>query len=123
MSLKNSNDTIGNQTRDLPLSFKIFGHKDGGSNSRLEQTCTMRSFMIFHSSPNIIWVVKIKGDEMGEVQDTLLRRETWAGILVGYQEGRGRRRTWENNIRIRLEQLGLDGMDWMYLAENRDRDE
>ena len=37
------------------LSFKMFGHKDDGSNSRLEQTCTVRSFIIFYSSPNIVW--------------------------------------------------------------------
>jgi hypothetical protein len=37
-------------------------------------------------------------------------------VLVGKLEGR------ENNIRICLEQIGFDGMDWMYLAENRHRD-
>jgi hypothetical protein len=65
---------------------------------------------------------RIKGDEMGEAQDIWLRRETYAGILVGKPEGRGPRRRWENNIRICLEQIGLDGMNWLYMAQNRDRD-
>jgi hypothetical protein len=41
---------------------------------------------------------------------------------VGKPEGRRTRRRWENNIRICLGQIGLDGMDWMYLAESRDKD-
>jgi len=43
-------------------------------------------------------------------------------VLVGKPEGREPRHRWENNIRICLGQIGLDAMDWMYLAENRNRD-
>ena len=35
-------------------------------------------------------------------------------VLVGEPEGT--RRRWENNIRICLAQIGLDGMDWIYKA-------
>jgi len=33
--------------------------------------------------------------------------------------GRPRRR-WENNIRVYLGEIRLEGLDWMHLAENRD---
>jgi len=43
-------------------------------------------------------------------------------VLVGKPEGTRTRRRGENNIRICLAQIGLDGMDWIYLAESRDKD-
>jgi hypothetical protein len=46
-------------------------------------------------------------------------------ILVGIPErkrplGRPRRR-WVNNIKMDLIEIGWDGMDWIYLAQNRDQ--
>jgi hypothetical protein len=46
-------------------------------------------------------------------------------ILVGKPErkrplGRPRRR-WEDNITIDLREIGLGGMDWIDLAQNRDQ--
>jgi hypothetical protein len=45
--------------------------------------------------------------------------------LVGKQEGRrslGRpRRRWVDNIRMDLSEIGLDGMDWIDMAQDRDR--
>jgi hypothetical protein len=45
--------------------------------------------------------------------------------LVGKPEGRrplGRpRRKWENNIKMDLREVGWDGVDWIDLAEDRDR--
>jgi hypothetical protein len=77
-----------------------------------------------YSSPNIIRVIK-------------LRRMRWAGhvarmregrgayrILVGRPEGRpfGRpRRRWEDNIKMDLEEVGWRGMDWIDMAQDRDR--
>jgi hypothetical protein len=44
--------------------------------------------------------------------------------LVGKLEGKrplGRiKRRWENNIRIDLRETGLEGVDWMHLAQDRD---
>ena len=34
--------------------------------------------------------------------------------------GRPRRR-WENNIKMHLQEVGCEGMDWMELAQDRDR--
>ena len=79
----------------------------------------------FSSSPNIVRVIK-------------LRRLRWAGhvarmgedrrvyrFLVGKPEGKnpmGRpRRRWLDNIRTDLEEVGCGYMDWIGLAQDRDR--
>jgi hypothetical protein len=65
------------------------------------------------------------------------RRMRWAGhvarkgevrdayILVGRPEGRrplGRpRRRWEDNIEMDLREIGFGDMDWIHLAQDRDR--
>jgi hypothetical protein len=66
------------------------------------------------------------------------RRMRWAGhvarmgqgrgvyrVLVGKTEGMrplGRpRRRWEDNIRMDLREVGCDSVDWMELAQDRDR--
>ena len=45
--------------------------------------------------------------------------------LVGKREGRrplGRpRRRWEENIKMDLQEVGCGGMDWIELAQDRDR--
>ena len=78
-----------------------------------------------YSSPNIVRVIKS-------------RRMRWAGrvarmgeergvyrVLVGKPEGRrplGRpRRRWVDNIRIDLQEVGCGYMDWIGLAQDRDR--
>jgi hypothetical protein len=46
-------------------------------------------------------------------------------VLVGKAEGKrplGRpRRRWEDNIKADLQEVGGGGMDWIELAQNRDR--
>jgi hypothetical protein len=46
-------------------------------------------------------------------------------VLVGRPEGRRplgrRRRRWKNNIKIDLKDVGCGGMDWIELAQERDR--
>jgi hypothetical protein len=46
-------------------------------------------------------------------------------ILVRKREGKkplGRpRRTWEDNIRMDLREIGLEGVDWIHLAQDRDQ--
>ena len=47
------------------------------------------------------------------------------GVLVGKPEGKrplGRpRRRWEDSIKIDLQELGCGGMDWIELAQDKDR--
>jgi len=46
-------------------------------------------------------------------------------VLVGKPEGKrplGRpRRRWEDNIKMDLQEVGREGMDWIELAQDRDR--
>jgi hypothetical protein len=46
-------------------------------------------------------------------------------VLVGKPEGKGQlgrpRRRWENNIKIDLQEVRFGGMDWIELAQDRDR--
>ena len=46
-------------------------------------------------------------------------------VLVGRREskrplGRPRHR-WENNIKVDIQEVGYEGMDWIELAQDRDR--
>ena len=78
-----------------------------------------------YSSPNIVWVIKS-------------RRMRWAGhvarmgeergmyrVLVGKPDGKrplGRpRRRWVDNIRMDLQEVGCGYMDWIGVAQDRDR--
>jgi len=78
-----------------------------------------------YSSPNIVWVIKS-------------RRMRWAGlvarmgeergvyrVLLGKPEGRrllGRPRCrWVDNIRMDLQEVGCGYMDWIELAQDRNR--
>jgi len=49
----------------------------------------------------------------------------YAGLLVGKPEGKrplGRpRRRWEDRIKMDLQEVDFEGMDWIVMAQNRDR--
>jgi hypothetical protein len=76
-----------------------------------------------YSSPNIVRVIKS-------------RRMMWAGHVARMGKGRGAyrvlverpegkrplerpRRRWENNIKTDLGEIGIDGANWIRLAQNR----
>ena len=73
-----------------------------------------------YSSPNIVRVIK-------------LRRMRWAGHVAGMSEKRGvrkpegkrllgrTRRRWVDNIRMDLQEVGCGYMDWIGLAQDRER--
>jgi hypothetical protein len=46
-------------------------------------------------------------------------------VLVGKSEGKRplgrRRRRWDDNIKMGLQEVGCGGMDWIELAQDRDR--
>jgi hypothetical protein len=78
-----------------------------------------------YSSPSIIRVIKARRmrwagqvAHMGEVRGAY-------NILVGRPEGRrllGRpRRRWEDNIKMDLGEIGFGDVDWIHLAQDRDR--
>jgi hypothetical protein len=78
-----------------------------------------------YSSPSIVTVIKARRmrwaghvARMGEVRGAY-------NILVGKSEGRrplGRpRRRWEDNIKIDLREIGFGDVDWIHVAQDRDR--
>jgi hypothetical protein len=78
-----------------------------------------------YSSLNIVRVMKSRRMRWaGRVARMGERRGVYR-IFVGRSEGRrplGRpRRTWEDNIKMDLREVGWVGMDWIQLAQNRDR--
>jgi hypothetical protein len=78
-----------------------------------------------YSSPKIIWVIKSRRLRWaGHVAHMRERRGAYRA-LVGKPEGRrprGRpRHRWEDNIKMDLREVGWMGMDWINLAQDRDR--
>jgi len=61
---------------------------------------------------------------VGRVARMVERRGVYR-VLVGKPEGKrplGRpRRRWEDNIKTNLQEVGCGGMDWIDLAQDRDR--
>jgi hypothetical protein len=77
-----------------------------------------------YSSPNI-WVIRSRRLRwVGHVACMVVSRSAYR-VLVGKPEGRrplgSPRHRWENNIKIGLRELRCEGMDWISLAQDRDR--
>ena len=45
----------------------------------------------------------------------------WLGNLRGKRPNVRPRRRWEDNIKMDLQEVGSEGMDWIELAQDRDR--
>jgi len=78
-----------------------------------------------YSSPNIVRVIKSRRMRWA-VHVALMGEERGVcRVLVGKPEGKrplGRpRRRWLNNIRMDLQEMGCSYMDWIGLAQDRDR--
>jgi len=78
-----------------------------------------------YCSPNIVRVIKWRRMRLaGHVARMGEERGVYR-VLVGKLEGRrplGRpRRRWVNNIRVDLQEVGCEYMDWIGLAQDRDR--
>jgi hypothetical protein len=56
---------------------------------------------------------------LNSVKQNIGERKTW--LLVGKPEGKRPRRRWANNIKIDLLQIGWGGVDWIGLAQDRDK--
>jgi hypothetical protein len=78
-----------------------------------------------YSSPNIVRVIKtIRIRWVGNVARRRERKGVYR-VLVGKLEGKrplGRsRRRWEDKIKMLLQEVGCVGVDWIDLAQDRDR--
>jgi len=78
-----------------------------------------------YSSPNIVRVIKSRRMRWaGHVAHMGEEREVYR-VLVGKPEGKrplGRlRRRWVDNIRMALQEVGCGYIDWIGLAQDRDR--
>jgi hypothetical protein len=84
----------------------------------------MRNFMICTAHPKFCGD-KIKKKEIGGACSSDGKERGVNSDLVGKREGKrplGRPRCrWEDNIRIDLQVVGCGGMDWIGLAQDRDR--
>jgi hypothetical protein len=103
------------------VSRKIFGSKRevDGSWRKLHND----ELNSLYSSPTVVRVIKS-------------RRMRWAGHVARTEDGRGvyrvlverlegkkplgrPRRRWENNIKMDLREIGIDGTKWIHLAQDR----
>jgi hypothetical protein len=76
-------------------------------------------------SPDIVWVIKLRRIKwLGHVSHMGEKRGI-CRVLVGKPEGKrllGRLRCrWDNNNKPDLQEVGCGGVDWIKLAEDRDR--
>ena len=78
-----------------------------------------------YSSPNIVRVIKLRKMRWGVHVARVGEERGVYRVLMGQPEGRRRlgrlRRRWVDNIRMDLQEVGCGHMDWIGLAQDRDR--
>jgi hypothetical protein len=78
-------------------------------------------FRSLYSSPNIVRVIKSR--RMRWVGHVACMGEALYRVLVGRPEGKiplGKPRCrWEDNIKMDLREIGIDGVNWIQLAQDR----
>jgi len=78
-----------------------------------------------YSLPNIFWVIKSRRMRWAENVARMGERRGVYRVLVGKPEKKkplGRLRIrWEDNIKMDLQEMGCCDMDWIELAQDRDR--
>jgi hypothetical protein len=103
---------------------KIFGPKRDEVTGEWRRLHNKELYALY-SSPNIIRVIKSRRLRWA---GHVTRMGEWRGAyraLVGKPEGRRPlerpRRRWDDNIKMDLREVGWGGVDWIDLAQNRDR--
>jgi hypothetical protein len=83
----------------------------------------MRNFIIC-THPQISLASQVKANEVGRALWHASERKVYK-VLVGKPEGKrplGRpKRRWEDGIRVDVGEIGLRGVDWIRLSQDRDR--
>jgi hypothetical protein len=101
--------------------LRIFGPR--GEEDRLWRKLHNDELHSLYYSPNIVKVIKLRRVRVaGHVARTGEGRGVYK-VLVGRPEGKrplGRpRRMWEDNIKMDLREIGIDGAKWIRLAQDR----
>jgi hypothetical protein len=78
-----------------------------------------------YSSPSITRMIKSRRMKWAGNVARMWEKRNACRIQVGKPEGKRPlgipRRTWVDNIKIDLREIGLDGMEWFDLAQDRDQ--
>jgi len=78
-----------------------------------------------YSSPNIVRVIKSRRIRWAGYVARVGERKGVYRVLMGKPEGKRPlarpRCRWEDNLKIDLQEVGCGGMDWIDLAQDRDR--
>ena len=78
-----------------------------------------------YSSPNIVRRDKTEMNEIGGACSANRDRKCVFRVLVGKREGKRPldrpRRGWEDNIKMDFQEVGCEDMDWIELAQDRER--
>jgi hypothetical protein len=78
-----------------------------------------------YCSSNISWVIKWSRMRLAGHVACMGERRGLYRVLVGKPEGKRQltrpKRRWEDNINMELREVGCGGMDWIELAQDRDR--
>jgi hypothetical protein len=76
-----------------------------------------------YSSPNIVRMIKSRRMRWSEHVARMGEGKDVYRVLVGRSEGKrplGRsRHRWEDNIKLDFRELGIDGANWIHLAQDR----
>jgi hypothetical protein len=103
---------------------RIFGPKRDEVTGEWRRLHNKELYALYFS-PNIIRVMKSRRLRWAGHVARMGKRKGAYRALVGKPEGRrplGRpRRRWEDNIKMNLREVGWGGMDWINLAQDRDR--
>ena len=78
-----------------------------------------------YSSPNIIRLIKSRRMRWAEHVARMGKRRSVYRVLVWKPEGKRPlgmpRHRWENNVKVDFQEVRCGGMDWIDLAQGRDR--
>jgi hypothetical protein len=97
---------------------RIFGKKQGEATGERRKLHN-EEISHFYSSPNRI--IKLRRMKWASHVARMGEKEKACRLLGGKEITRGPRRRWVDNIRMNLLELGWGGVDWIVLAQDRNR--